>query len=60
MVRNLLANGGDTGDVGSIPGQEDLLEEEMATHSSTLSWRIPQTEEPGRLWSKVLKTVGCD
>ena len=29
--------------------QEDLLEEGMATHSSILSWRIPGTEEPGRL-----------
>ena len=30
-------------------GQEDLLEEEMATHSSVLAWRIPWTEEPGGL-----------
>ena len=30
-------------------GREDLLEEEMATHSSILSWKIPWTEEPGRL-----------
>ena len=30
-------------------GQEDLLEQEMATHSSILVWRIPWTEEPGRL-----------
>ena len=29
--------------------QEDLLEEEMATHSSILTWRIPWTEKPGRL-----------
>ena len=29
-------------------GQEDLLEKEMATHSSILAWRIPWTEEPGR------------
>ena len=29
--------------------QEDLLEKEMATHSSILAWRIPWTEEPGRL-----------
>ena len=29
-------------------GQEDLLEKEMATHSSTLAWRIPRTEEPSR------------
>ena len=32
-------------------GQEDLLEKEMATHSSTLAWRIPWTEEPGGLQS---------
>ena len=30
-------------------GGEDLLEEEMATHSSILVWRIPWTEEPGRV-----------
>ena len=30
-------------------GQEDTLEEEMATHSSTLAWQIPWAEEPGRL-----------
>ena len=30
-------------------GQEDLLEEEMATHSSILAWEIPWTEEPGGL-----------
>ena len=33
------------------PGQEDALEEAMATHSSILAWRIPWTEKPGRLWS---------
>ena len=32
-------------------GQEDPREEEMATHSSTLAWRIPWAEEPGRLCS---------
>ena len=32
-------------------GQEDPLEEEMATHSSILAWRIPRTEAPGRLQS---------
>ena len=34
--------------VGSL-GQEDPLEKEMATHSSTLAWKIPWIEEPGRL-----------
>ena len=32
-------------------GQEDPLEKEMVTHSSILAWRIPWTEEPGRLQS---------
>ena len=49
MVKNLLANAGAARDVGSIPGWEDPLEEGMATHSSTLAWRIPWTEEPGGL-----------
>ena len=31
--------------------REDPLGAEMATHSSVLVWEIPQTEEPGRLWS---------
>ena len=31
------------------PGEEYLLEKEMATHSSTLAWEIPWTEEPGGL-----------
>ena len=33
------------------PGREDLLEKEMAIHSSTLAWKIPWTEEPCRLQS---------
>ena len=39
---------------------EDPLEEGMATHSSILAWKIPQTEEPGRLKSTGLKRVGHD
>jgi len=39
-------------------GQEDLLEEEMATHSSILAWRIPWTEEPYSPWGhKELNTT---
>ena len=38
-------------DPGSIPGWEDPLEKGMATHSNILAWRIPWTEEPGRLYS---------
>ena len=41
-------------------GQEDLLEKEMATHSSTLAWRILCREEPGRLRSMGLQRVGHD
>ena len=39
-------------------GQEDYLEKEMATHPSILDWRIPWTEEPGRLQSTGLQKVG--
>ena len=41
-------------------GQEDPLEKEMATHSSTLAWKIPWMEEPGRLQSMGLQRVGHD
>ena len=46
MVKNLLAM--QETKVGSL-GWEDLLEKGMATHSRILAWRIPWTEEPGRL-----------
>ena len=39
-------------------GQEDPLEKEMATHSSTLAWKISWTEEPGRLQSMGSQRVG--
>ena len=41
-------------------GREDTLEKEKATHSSTLAWRIPWREEPGRLQSMGSKRVGHD
>ena len=41
-------------------GQEDLLEKEMAAHSSTLTWRIPWTEEPRGLQSMGWQRVGHD
>ena len=41
-------------------GQEDPLEKEMTTHSSTLAWKIPWTEKPGRLQSMGLQRVGHD
>ena len=46
VVKNLPASAGDT---GLIPGSEDPLEKEMATHSSVLAWETPGTEEPGGL-----------
>ena len=41
-------------------GSEDLLEKEMATHSSIPAWRIPWTEEPGGLQSTGSQRVGHD
>ena len=41
-------------------GQEDPLEEEMATHSSMLTWEIPWAEKPGKLQSMGLQRVGHD
>ena len=41
-------------------GWEDPLEKEMATHSSTLAWKIPWTEEPGQLQSMRSQRVGHD
>ena len=41
-------------------GWEDPLEKEMAIHSSTIAWKIPWTEEPGRLQSVGSQRVGHD
>ena len=49
MTRILIQFG--KGDTGWIPGSERSPEEEMATHSSILAWRLPWIEEPGRLQS---------
>ena len=49
MVKNLPANVGDANPSDPGLGQEDPLEEDMATHSSILVWRIPWIEEPSRL-----------
>ena len=54
-VKNLPDN---AGDLGTIPGSEDLLEKGMATHSSVLAWRILWTEEPGGLQSTGSQQVG--
>ena len=57
VVKNPPAKAGGVRDTGSIPGLGRSLEEGMATHPSTLAWRIPWTEEPGRLWSMRLQRV---
>ena len=57
MVKNLL----EMWETGVLSlGQEDSLENEMATNSSILAWRIPWTEEPGRPWSMGSQRVGHD
>ena len=56
VAKNLPANAGDLRNL--IPGWEDALEEEMATHSSILIWKIPWTEEPIGRQSMGSKKVG--
>ena len=60
VVKNPPANAGDVRDTVRSLGQEDSLEEGMATHSSILSWRISWTEGPGVLQSIRLKRVEHD
>ena len=60
MLKNPPASAGDMRGMGSVPGQEDPLEEGTATHFSILAWRIPWTEEPGGLQSMGLQRVGYD
>ena len=54
MVKNPPVNAGDIRTLG----QEDLLEEGVATHCSILAWRIPRTQEPGGLQRIALQRVG--
>ena len=51
MVKNPPANAGDIRDALLSLGHKNPLEKEMATHSRIFAWRIPWTEEPGRLQS---------
>ena len=60
VVKNLPANAGAAGDMIWSLGQEDLLEEEMATYTSVLAWEIQWTKEPGRLHSMGLQRVERD
>ena len=60
MVKNPPDNAGDIELWVESLGQEDPLEKEMATHSSNPAWRIPWTEEPGRLQSMGLQRIRHD
>ena len=60
MAQMVKASACNVGDQGSILGGEIPLEEEMATHSSTLAWKIPGMEEPGGLQSVGLQRVRHD
>ena len=51
VVENPAANAEAVRDTCVIPESGRPLEKGLATHSSTIAWRIPWTEEPGRLWS---------
>ena len=54
MVKNLPVN---AGNAGLIPGLGRSPEQEMATHSSILAWKIPWTEEPNGLQSTELHSI---
>jgi len=60
VVKNPSANRGDIKTWVQSLGQEDPLEEGMASNSSILAWTIPLTEEPGGLQSISLQRVGHD
>ena len=56
VVENPCASAGDVRDMVLPLGREDPLEEDIATHSSILAWRIPWTEEPGATVHRVTKS----
>ena len=60
MGKESPCSAGDAGEVGSIPGSGISPGEEMATHSSILTWNIPRTEELCGLQPKGLKRVDHD
>ena len=57
VVKNPPANAGDERDTGLTPGSGRSPGGRQATHSSILAWRIPWTEEPGRLETTGLQRV---
>ena len=60
MLENVPANAGEVREEGSIPGSGRSPGGGLATHSSTLAWKIPQMEEPGGLQSMGSLRVGHD
>ena len=60
VVKNPSANAGEKKTWVRFLGWKDPLEKEMAAHSSTLAWKIPWIEEPGRLKSLWSQRVGHD
>ena len=60
VAQTVKASAYNVGDLGSIPGSGRSSGEEMATHTSTLAWKIPWTEEHGRLQSMGLERVRHD
>ena len=62
LVASLVtqASACNAGDLGLIPGLGNSLEKEVTTHSSTLAWKIPWMDEPGRLQSMGLQKVRHD
>ena len=59
-VSDVKASVYNAGDPGSIPGLRRPLEKELAMHSSTSAWKIPWTEQPGRLQSTGSQRVRHD
>ena len=60
VVKNLPVNAEDTRDTGSIPGLGKSPGVGNGTYLSILAWKIPWTEEPGGLQSKLLEIIKCD
>ena len=60
LAQRFKASASNEGDWVRSLGREDPLEKEIVTHSSILAWRIPWTEEPGRLQSTGSQRVGHD
>ena len=60
VAQKVIESAYSAGDPGSISGWEDPLEKEMAIQSNTLAWKIPWTEEPGRLQSMGSQRVRHD